>query len=391
MYICIVKAKTYKIVYCTPALYMAGGVERVLTLKANYFAEHFGYDITIILTEGKDKPLFYSLSDKVKIVNLDIGFEQLWTCSFVKKVLVYLKKQRLYKKRLAAELMRLRPDITVSLLRREINFISSVRDGSKKVGELHINRANYRNFDAGNSNIVKDLFSKFWMRSLVSKLKRLDRLVVLTEKDKEAWGELNNVVAIPNPLSFEAHAISDQGQKRVLAVGRYCHEKGYDHLLQAWAKVQQICPDWRLDIYGDGDRTVYEQMVDRLHIDYNRCGLHGRTSDIQSEYIKSSLSVCSSRFEGFGLAIVEAMACGLPVVSFDCPWGPGSIISDGEDGLLVANGNVEQLAHSMIRLMSNVSERRAMAEKAVKNVQRFRIEQIAERWKQLFDSIGDGV
>ena len=81
--------KRYKIVYCTPALYMAGGVERVLTLKANYFADHFGYDITIILTEGKDKPLFYPLSDKVKVVNLNIGFEELWTCSFVKKIWIY--------------------------------------------------------------------------------------------------------------------------------------------------------------------------------------------------------------------------------------------------------------------------------------------------------------
>ena len=142
------KQKPLKIVYLTPALYMAGGVERVLTLKANYFAEHFGYDITIILTEGKDKPLFYPLSDKVKVVNLNIGFEELWTCSFVKKIFVYLKKQRLYKKLVEAELMHLRPDITISLLRREINFINDIKDGSRKIGELHINRANYRNFEA---------------------------------------------------------------------------------------------------------------------------------------------------------------------------------------------------------------------------------------------------
>ena len=86
------------IVYCTPALYMAGGVERVLTLKANYFAEHFGYDITIILTEGKDKLFFYPLSDKIKVINFNINFEELWTCPFLKKIFVYLKKQRHYKK-----------------------------------------------------------------------------------------------------------------------------------------------------------------------------------------------------------------------------------------------------------------------------------------------------
>ena len=128
---------------------MAGGVERVLTLKANYFVEHFGYDITIILTEGKDKPLYYPLSDKVKVINLDINFEELWTCSFCKKILLYLQKQYQFKKKLTAELVRIRPDITVSLLRREINFITKIKDGSKKIGELHVNRANYRNFEAG--------------------------------------------------------------------------------------------------------------------------------------------------------------------------------------------------------------------------------------------------
>ena len=103
-------SKKYKIVYCTPALYMAGGVERVLSLKANYFAEHFGYDITIILTEGKDKHFFYPLSDKINVVNFDINFEELWKCSFLKKMVLYLKKQRVYKKKLTCELMRIRPD-----------------------------------------------------------------------------------------------------------------------------------------------------------------------------------------------------------------------------------------------------------------------------------------
>ena len=84
-----------KIVYLTPALYMAGGVERVLTLKANYFAEHFGYDITIILTDGNGKPLFYPLSNKIQVINLNIGFEELWTCSFIKKILVYLNNSRI--------------------------------------------------------------------------------------------------------------------------------------------------------------------------------------------------------------------------------------------------------------------------------------------------------
>ena len=373
----------YKIVYCTPALYMAGGVERVLTLKANYFAEHFGYDITIILTEGKDKQLFYPLSEKIKVVNLDIGFEELWTCSFIKKVFVYIKKQYLFKKLLKQELMRIRPDITVSMLRREINFITSIKDGSKKIGELHINRAHYRNFEGRDANALKNLFSKFWMNSL----RKLDRLVVLTEKDREAWVELNNVIAIPNPLSISPVEKSDLSNKRVIAIGRYCHEKGYDHLLQAWAIVQDKCPEWQLAIYADGDSTVYEEMRDELHIDSDRCFFNGRTSDVISEFVNSSIAVCSSRFEGFGMVIAEAMACGLPVVSFDCPWGPRAIISNGEDGLLVDNGSVEKLAEAIIQMIQYPEQRKTMANKAIENVQRFKIDQIAEKWKSLFETL----
>ena len=380
-------SKQYKIVYCTPALYFAGGMERVLTMKANYFADHFGYDITIILTDGEDKPLFYPLSDKVKVVNLNIGFEELWTCSFIKKIVIYLKKQYLYKKMLKKELMRIRPDITVSMLRREINFINEIKDGSKKIGEIHINRANFRNFDAKDDNFIKRLFAKIWMNDLTNKLKRLDRFVVLTEKDKEAWVELDNVYVIPNPLSFILQNVSKLTEKRVIVVGRYCHEKGYDLLLKAWRIVQNNIADWRLEVYGEGDRSQYDEMISSLNIDRHRCILHGRSSNIQDEFEKSSLAVCSSKFEGFGLVITEAMSCGLPVVSFDCPWGPRAIIQDGEDGLLVENGNVEKLAEALIMMIQHPEMRSKMAAKAIENVQRFSIEKIAEKWRSLFDSL----
>ena len=380
-------SKQYKIVYCTPALYFAGGMERVLTMKANYFADHFGYDITIILTDGEDKPLFYPLSDKVKVVNLNIGFEELWTCSFIKKIVIYLKKQYLYKKMLKKELMRIRPDITVSMLRREINFINEIKDGSKKIGEIHINRANFRNFDAKDDNFIKRLFAKIWMNDLTNKLKRLDRFVVLTEKDKEAWVELDNVYVIPNPLSFILQNVSKLTEKRVIVVGRYCHEKGYDLLLKAWRIVQNSIADWRLEVYGEGDRSQYDEMISSLNIDRHRCILHGRSSNIQDEFEKSSLAVCSSKFEGFGLVITEAMSCGLPVVSFDCPWGPRAIIQDGEDGLLVENGNVEKLAEALIMMIQHPDIRSKMAAKAIENVQRFSIEKIAEKWRSLFDSL----
>jgi len=376
-----------KIVYLTPALYMAGGVERVLTLKANYFAEHFGYDITIILTEGKDKPLFYPLSEKINVINLDIGFEELWHCSFLKKVWVYLQKQRVYKRKLTAELMCIRPDITVSLLRREINFVNDIEDGSKKVGELHINRANYRNFQTEDAGLVKHFFSRLWSRGLLNHLRKLDKLVVLTEKDKESWTELDNVVVIPDPLSFEPVSVSPLTDQRLVAVARYSHEKGIDLLLQAWGDVAKKCSKWRLDVYGDGDRSVYEKLIDQLQIDRSRCCLHGRTNDVEKVYNRSSLSVLSSRFEGFGMVITEAMACGLPVVAFDCPWGPRSIIQDGIDGMLVENGNVHDLAEKLIYMMGHPEERQRMGKNAVKKAERYKMDYLAKDWQQLLESL----
>ena len=376
-----------KIAYITPQLYTADGVARVLTMKANYFAEKFSYDITIILTEGKNKPLFYQLSDKIHIVNLDLNFEDLWHQPFLKKVIIYLKKQRKYKQLLTKELMRIKPDITVSLLRREINFINDIKDGSIKIGEMHVLRSHYRNFEKNDTNFIKEVFSKFWMHRLIGKLKRLERMIVLTEKDCTAWTELDNVISIPNPLPFMPKDISPLTEKRVIAVGRYYQEKGFDLLLESWAKIYKTHPEWRLEIYGDGDKDNYEEIRDTLGIPANCCILNGRTNNIEQEYLNSSIYVCSSRFEGFGMVIIEAMACGLAVVSFDCPWGPSSILAHNEDGILVENGNTEHLADAIASLMDNPYKLKTLAEKAIVNVQRFQMDKIANQWKELFDSL----
>lgn len=379
--------KRYKIVYCTPSLYMAGGVERVLTMKANYFAENFGYDITIIITDGDDKPCFFPLSSKVKVINLGIHFEDMWHHTFIKRLCLYLPKERKFKRLLSIELNRIKPDITISLLRREINFLTDIDDGSKKIGEIHINRAHYRNFTPNRTNPIKVLFAKYWISGLVDKLKKLDRFVVLTEYDRQAWQEIPRVEVIPNPLPFYPEIINSIRRKRIIAVGRYFDEKGYDMLLRAWAIIEKKCKDWELDIYGDGNKSYYESLAAHLGLDKKRYRLNNCISDVRKEYIESALFVCTSRFEGFGMGIIEAMACGLPVVAFDCLWGPRSIISDGEDGILVENGNIEKLAEAIVSLASHPDRIREMGQKARVNVQRFNIDVIARKWKCLFDGL----
>lgn len=366
---------------------MAGGVERVLTLKASYFADNYGYDVTIITTDGEDQEFFFPLSEKVKVINLGIHFEEMWHRSFYDRVRLYYIKQRKYKKTLTKELLRLKPDITISTLRREINFIDKINDGSKKIGEIHINRAHYRNFTPNRTNPFKALFAKYWMHGLVNKLKKLDRFVVLTEYDRQAWQEIPRVDVIPNPLPFYPNFSHVMRRNRIISVGRYFDEKGYDMLLNVWAIVEKQCDDWELDIYGDGNKSYYEKIAVSLNLDKKRCRLNDSISDVEKEYLDSSLFVCTSRFEGFGMGIIEAMACGLPVVAFDCLWGPRSIISDGEDGLLVENGNIEKMAETMLSLMNNPEKISEMGINARKNVQRFNIDTIAKKWKRLFDSL----
>ena len=158
-------------------------------------------------------------------------------------------------------------------------------------------------------------------------------------------------------------------------------------LLKAWALIEKKCDDWQLDIYGDGNKSYYERIADSLSLDKNRCGLNNSITDVQKEYLSSSLFVCTSRFEGFGMGIVEAMACGLPVVAFDCLWGPRSIITDGEDGLLVENGNIEKMAETILSLIRQPECIYEMGINARKNVQRFNVDIIAKKWKRLFENL----
>lgn len=404
------RSRPYKIVFCTPALYSTGGVERVVSYKASYFAEQLGYDVTIIVTEGRGRACYFPLSDKVKVINFELGFEELWKVSFMKKVYLYLTKQRQYKRLLKAELMRIRPDITISMLRREINFLMDIPDGSKKIGELHVNRANYRNFEANDSNGLKRLFARFWMKNLVGKLKRLDQLVVLTDKTNASWPELSNVTVIPDPITIEVKSEeqgvrSEEGEgsndsrgkctKRVITIGRYAYQKGYDLLLQAWAEIEKLkkleefrkVKEWTLDIFGQGDQTDYRVLMTELGIDANRCHLNGPVEDVVSAYLDSSIFVLSSRFEGFGMVLVEAMACGLPVVSFDCPAGPDEIITDGVDGLLVPSGDVHALAEKLMDLMSDEDLRRRLGQQALLTAQRYNMAVLADQWAALFEKV----
>lgn len=382
------KERKIKIVYIIDDLYSQGGMQRVLTLKANFLAEQLGYDVTIIMTEEKELPLYYPLSPLVHTINLDINFYRMYNrTSLPLKVIKYKWYMHRYKNMLEKTLMEIRPDITVSLLRKDINFLNSIKDGSRKVGEIHFDKSNYRIFNGPFPRPIRQWISDLWMQQLIRKLKKLDRFVVLTNEDKKQWTELDNVICIHNPASFQKMAQHSNGEnKLVIALGRYTFQKGFDLLLPAWKTVVERHPDWTLRIYGGGDQAPYAQLVDKLGIG-DSCQLNNAKNRISRYITESSIFVLSSRYEGMPMVLGESMACGVPPIAFACHCGPRDIITDGVDGLLVENGNIGEMAEKICYLIENDEIRKQMGKRATQNVKRFYIENIMPQWDQLFKAL----
>lgn len=376
-----------KILYIYGGLYSPNGMSTMISQKINFLAEYTDYEVHILLTEHPEKPWCYHLSDKVHVKCVELNFDDLDTIPFYKKVVHYWIKQRRSKRLITKHLLELRPEITVSVTRREINFLNKIHDGSKKIAEIHFARNFYRQFNKSFlPTFVNTFISRMWMNSLIKNLKLLDRFVVLTDEDRNNWPELNNVVVIPNFVSSVSINKSDCMSKKVVAAGRYSYQKGFDLLIDAWELVYHKHPDWRLDIYGPGNNHAFQDIADKKHLTSTLC-CHSSVSDIIEKYVESSLFVLSSRYEGFGLVIVEAMGAGLPVVSFSCPCGPRDIIKEGVNGLLVESGDVQKLADKICYLIEHDEQRIAMGKNAAESVDRYDKNTIMQKWIDLFDSL----
>ena len=381
------KLQQIHIAYCIPSLDHSGGMERVLTTKANYLAEQLGYDVSIIITDDKGTKPYFPLSEKIHVIQLDVNIDNLWQYPIWKRFYLYWKKMRIYKQRLGKCLNQLKPDITISLLRREINFLNDIKDGSAKIGEIHFGRYKYREANFGFlPSFANNWITNRWMAQLDHKVKKLDQFVVLTHEDATYWKGLSNLMVIPNPITIEQGVASDCTSKQVIAVGRYTYQKGFDLLIKAWRIVHKKHPDWTLNIYGGGKKEDLQPLVEKLGL-ANTLKLNGSVSSIREKYQESSIFVLCSRFEGLPLVLMEAMSTGLPSVSFTCPCGPRDIVHDGEDGILCENGNIKSLAAGICRLIEDEPLRKEMGRKATQSIQRFTIDRIMQQWDQLFQEI----
>lgn len=372
-----------KLLYCTHSLCNPGGMERVLLNKVAYLKQHTDWEITIVTTDQKQRPVFYPLPEGVRMMDLDINYSDDNNQGVWKKITGYLLKKKLHRQRLSALLELEKPDVMVSLYPSESSFYPSLKDGSKKVLELHF--CKFFRLQYGRKGLL-GLIDKFrtWQDERI--VRKFDKFVVLSNEDRGYWGELPNIQVIPNAALFVAKKYADVSRKRIMAVGRLDYQKGFDRLIEAWRMVQQHpeFQDWQLDIFGQGEwkemlqgRVQQYGLQDSLHI-------NAPTKQIGEEYANSSMLVMSSNYEGFPMVMIEAMACGLPVVSFDFQCGPKDIIRHGVNGLLVKNGDIQGLADAMMTLMGDEVLRKQMSLEARMVTETYSEEKVMGKWVSLF-------
>lgn len=375
-----------KIIYCTHSTYNPGGMERVLCNKVKYLSEQMHWDVTVVTTDQHNRPPFYPFPESVRMIDLGINYSEDNVKGAFGKIYGYLKKRRKHKKLLEELLKREKADIVVSLYPSESSFIPDIKDGSRKVLEIHY--CKFFRLQYGRKGLLGAIDKwRTWQDERI--VRRFDKFVVLTNEDRGYWGNLPNIEVIPNAAMFVADRYSDVSVKRVIAVGRLDYQKGFDRLINAWEIVNKSGKynDWKLDIFGQGE---WEEMLQGM---INEKGLKSSafinkpTKSIGNEYAESSMLVMSSNYEGFPMVMIEAMACGLPVVAFDFKCGPKDIISDGENGLIIRNGDIKALADGMMKLMEDTENRKSMSMNARKIVDTYSEKAVMEKWTGLFNNL----
>lgn len=371
-----------KLVYLIHSTYNPGGMERVLLNKVTWLVGKMGWDVTVVTTDQHGRQPFYPFPEGVKMIDLGVNYSEDNGTPFLQKLLGFLKRRRLHEKRFKALLEQIRPDVVDCFYPGECSFVPGLKDGSKKVMELHQSKLFHHQY---NRTGLMGLADKVRARMDERLVRKFDRFVVLTEEDSKMWGEMPSIRVIPNAANFIANSYSDCTAKRVIAVGRLDYQKSFDRLVLVWEKVHEKMPDWRLDIFGQGEwKEMLQGMIDERGLQ-DCVRLNGPTKDIGKEYAESSMLVMSSHYEGFPMVLVEAMACGLPAVCFDFKCGPRDIIEERENGLVVPDGDIEGLAEAIVRLMKDEELRKRMGENAKRVVETYSEERVMGQWINLYE------
>lgn len=342
-------------------------MQRIVADKANTFAAR-GYDVSILCTNADEQPVIYKLSPSVKYCEIQP----------LKGLSYFFSYRKLLKKHINA----IRPDIIImcdnGLKSFLLPYIAPKK--YKLVYEMHGSKYIW------DATVKSPLLRKCMYRFMDYSGAAFDSFVVLTESARKEWPQ-QNITVLPNYVWFEADVQSALTAKIAITVGRHVPEKGYDRLLAAWKIVSVKYPDWQLHIYGD-DNIDYnvKQIAAGLAVE-SSVQFVKPVKNIQEAYKFSSICLMASRYEGFGMALVEAMACGVPCVAFDCPVGPRDIIDDGKNGFLVKDDDITAFANAIIRLIEDDKLREVMGNNAVVSTKKYSKDILIARWERLFKSL----
>ncbi|WP_221361420.1 glycosyltransferase family 4 protein [Streptomyces beigongshangae] len=368
--------------------YGIGGTIRTTYNLANTLAEQHDVEIVSVFRH-REEPVFacdprVGLRHLVDLRKDGPGYEgdrpeyREPARTFPKEEIRYGQYSALTDRRIARHLSTVDADVVVGT-RPGLNVLLArqTRRGPVRVGQEHLT------LDSHSAGLRAELRAAY---------PRLDAVTTTTEADARAYRAKMRlpgvrVEAVPNSVPVPAVAPADGSAKWVVAAGRLAPVKRYGLLIRAFDQVRAQRPDWRLRIYGSGkQKDKLRRLIDDLGL-YNHVLLMGPAHPIEPEWVKGSVAAVTSSMESFGMTIVEAMRCGLPVVSTDCPHGPGEIIDNGVDGRLVPVGDVGAIAGGLLELINDDALRRQMADAALKASERFDPARIAERYESLFSGL----
>jgi len=359
-----------KLAYCIHSLWNSGGVERVLTDKANYLAEVYGYDVTIITAKQDGRPNYFHLSPLVHTVDVGIN---------------YYSRIRLprFLRRLDGILCELRPDICISLSNYDIYGLASMHDGSVKIAEYHFNHDRWL-MEKGRWSLK----ARIRICRLEHCAAAMDKFVVLTQSDAEDWRRVvPDVAQIYNPCPYEPFR-SPLGSKEFIATGRLAKQKDFASLVRIWKLVDARHPDWTLRIYGDGPlRAELEAQIGNLGLK-GKVILEKPVKNIVEKMRGSAGLLMTSIYEGFGMVLAEAASQGLPLVATDCKCGPSEIVYDGRNGYLVQIGDENRFADSVCALIEDPELRKKMGAASLEVAEKFKKPVVLAQWHELFQTFG---
>lgn len=379
-----------KIIYCLPQLFHPGGIERIVSIKANYLVEFYGYDVTIIVANQKERVPFFKLNKKIKIVDLNIDYDYALSQPLFKRLYLRHKLQKEHKKKLSKYLYTNHPDIVISTFTHEATFLPDINDGSKKILEFHFCRGHkIKMAQAFHFGILTRLayYYRCWQEENII-IPKYDQFIVLTKEDEINWKQkIHNVKHISNILPFEKEGTAELTQKHIIAVGRLDGQKGFNRLIDIWNLITKKHPDWTLDIYGKGqDFKKLQSQINNYGIN-NTTIIHAPDQNIKEHYLNSSIFVMTSVYEGLPMTLLEANGLGLPSVCYDFPCGPKDVIKDGINGFLVKNGDSGTFADKLLTLIENDNIRKHMGQEAYQMSERYSRRNIMREWVNLFNEL----